>query len=463
MKLATSQRRWLIAAVICILLAGTVALLIDQLLARYNPTWEVNRHNADVALSERSRATLTDTAGYISIICLLPAEAPVTMPVGQLLRRFEHTSRELSGATLEISYIDPRTEPHTTAQLMASGAHGIGILVRQSGRNIFIPESALVSEAGVYDAAEAEEAIAAAFSRLSREDGIQVGWLTGHGEADYQSTDPQNGLSGLRRALENDGCTLRSLSLNTNGVISEIPPEIKVIAIMNPRYPITTAERALLSDWLDRGGRLICFLPAGDNAGLTTLFEQWGLRIGEMPRLGTSLTAAGTTLSSLLDATHPVTHDLAGKASVTFSAPKAIYPFDVRGIKGTPLVQLPVHSVPNDRSTSSKEVAAVIHAVERGSLVGADLGFRPGRMVLFGEAAFAQNDRILNHASANRDLIVNAVRWLTGHAGSGARGPSHVMIIGQDLQFWRTLFLVLGGLIPLLFCLLIKVLTWKMA
>ncbi|MBR4945568.1 MAG: Gldg family protein, partial [Kiritimatiellae bacterium] len=364
------------------------------------------------------------------------------------------------GATLEISYIDPRTEPHTTAQLMASGAHGIGILVRQSGRNIFIPEAALVSESGVYDAAEAEEAIAAAFSRLSRADGIQVGWLTGHGEADYRSTDPQSGHSGLRRALENDGCTLQNLTLNTNGEITEIPADIKVIAIVNPRYPITTAERALLSDWLDRGGRLICFLPAGDNAGLTALFEQWGLRIGEMPRLGTSLTAAGTTSSSLLDAMHPVTHDLAGKASVTFSAPKAIYPFDVRGIKGTPLVQLPVLAVPNDR-TSGKEVATVVHAVERGSLVGADLGFRPGRMVLFGESAFAQNDRILNHASANRDLIVNAVRWLTGHAGSGARGPSHVMIIGQDLKSWRTVFLVLGGLIPLLFCLLIKILTWK--
>ena len=460
MKLASSQRRWLFAAVICIILAATVALLIDQLLARYNPTLEVNRHNADVALSERSRATLTDTAGYISIICLLPAEAPVTMPVGQLLRRFEHTSRELSGATLEISYIDPRTEPHTTAQLMASGAHGIGILVRQSGRNIFIPEAALVSESGVYDAAEAEEAIAAAFSRLSRADGIQIGWLTGHGEADYRSTDPQSGHSGLRRALENDGCTLQNLTLNANGDVTEIPANIKVIAIVNPRYPITTAERALLSDWLDRGGRLICFLPAGDNAGLTALFEQWGLRIGEMPRLGTSLTAAGTTSSSLLDAMHPVTHDLAGKASVTFSAPKAIYPFDVRGIKGTPLVQLPVLAVPNDR-TSGKEIATVVHAVERGSLVGADLGFRPGRMVLFGESAFAQNDRILNHASANRDLIVNAVRWLTGHAGSGARGPSHVMIIGQDLKSWRTVFLVLGGLIPLLFCLLIKILTWK--
>ena len=295
---------------------------------------------------------------------------------------------------------------------------------------------------------------------MSRADGIQIGWLTGHGEADYRSTDPQSGHSGLRRALENDGCTLQNLTLNANGDVTEIPANIKVIAIVNPRYPITTAERALLSDWLDRGGRLICFLPAGDNAGLTALFEQWGLRIGEMPRLGTSLTAAGTTSSSLLDAMHPVTHDLAGKASVTFSAPKAIYPFDVRGIKGTPLVQLPVLAVPNDR-TSGKEIATVVHAVERGSLVGADLGFRPGRMVLFGESAFAQNDRILNHASANRDLIVNAVRWLTGHAGSGARGPSHVMIIGQDLKSWRTVFLVLGGLIPLLFCLLIKILTWK--
>ncbi|MBQ9694713.1 MAG: Gldg family protein, partial [Kiritimatiellae bacterium] len=288
MKFAPSQRRWLLAATCCIVLAAVIAILIDLLLAQWRPTLDLSPSDADTALSERSRTTLMDTAGYISIICLLPAESPVTLPVGQLLRRFEHTSRELSGATLEISYIDPRTEPQTTAQLMASGAHGTGILVRQSGRNIFIPTAALTTDAGIYDAATAEEAIAAAFSRLSRAEGIQIGWLIGHGEADYRTTDPQNGYSGLRRALENDGCTLQTLTLNSGTAISEIPPDIKVIAIVDPHYPITAAERALLSDWLDRGGRLICFLPSGDNAGLTALFEQWGLRVGEMPRLGTT-------------------------------------------------------------------------------------------------------------------------------------------------------------------------------
>lgn len=461
MKLSTKQRRWFCCAFICAALFATIAFLIDHLLIHYRPTLDVTALLSETALSERSRATLTDTAGTISIVSLLPVESPATLPVGQLLRRFEHTSREQSGATLEIAYIDPRSEPQITAQLMASGAHGTGILIRQSGRNIFIPESALLSEDGVYHASDAEEAIASALARLSRAEGIQIGWLTGHGEADYRSTDPQRGYSGLRRALENDGYTITPLTLNTGNSASSIPSEIKVIAIVDPRYPITSAERALLSDWLDRGGRLICFMPSGENAGLTALLESWGLRIGETPRLGAVLTAAGTAMTSHLAPAHPITQELVGKASITFSAPKAIYPFDVRGIKNTTLIELPVHPL-NNETRSQTETAIVALASERGSIVGDDLGFRPGRIILFGEAAVAYNDRMLNHASANRDLIVNAVRWLTGFSGSGARGASHVLIIDQNLKAWRTLVLILGGAIPLLFCLLIKLITWKM-
>ena len=463
MKLAPSQNRWLTCATLCILLAATIALLIDLLLLQWRPVLDSNWTEASLPLSARSRATLTDTAGTIAIVSLLPAESPATLPAGHLLRRFDHASRELSGAILEITYADPRTEPQFTAQMMAAGAEGPGILLRQMGRNVFIPEQALLSENGTYDPANAEEALAAAFARLSRADGVQIGWLTGHGEASLANPDPAEGYSGLRRALENEGCILRDLRLDANAAGLSIPPEIKVIAIVNPRYPITPTERIQLAEWLDRGGRLICFLPSGETSGLAPLLELWGLRIGTTPRIGTVTTPAGLSRTDLLDEAHPITEALAGNVSVNCCAPKALYPFDVRGINATALLRLTVHPLAEDTTTSGSEQIIVGLAAERGSNVGEDLGFKPGRIVIFGDASFASNRNVLNRASANRDLTINAFRWLTGLSGSGARGAFYGLSIGWDRQMWKYCLVILGVGIPLLFGLLIKLLTWRMA
>ena len=102
-------------------------------------------------------------------------------------------------------------------------------------------------------------------------------------------------------------------------------------------------------------------------------------------------------------------------------------------------------------------------AAERGSNVGEDLGFKPGRIVIFGDASFASNRNVLNRASANRDLTINAFRWLTGLSGSGARGAFYGLSIGWDRQMWKYCLVILGVGIPLLFGLLIKLLTWRMA
>lgn len=461
MKYSSSQRRWLICALICVVLATTSAILIDLLLTQWRPTLSLNRFFAETALSERSLATLAETAGVITVVSILPSDASAAVPVGQLLRRFEIAALDCAGAEIEVSYIDPRVNPQDAARMMAFGAQGTGILLRQAGRNVFIPEHALLAVDGSYSPADAEEAIAAAFARLSRTDGVQIGWLTGHGEPDFSSTDPHNGYSGFRRALENEGCRVQPLTLPANATIDAIPQEISALAIVAPRYPITAAERTLLSDWLDRGGRILCFLPPGSDGGLAPLLEQWGVRIGATPRFGQTQTASGASVATLLDSTHPVTTELADAATVIFDAPKLFYAFDVRGIHTTALVRLPLQPLYDRHELTHPELGTVLIAAERGSNVGDDLGFRPGRLIVGGDAAFVSNRYVLNHASANRDLAINAVRWLTGLSGSGARGASSVLTVGIDRQGWQILFVIMGALVPLAICGFIRLLTWR--
>jgi hypothetical protein len=118
--------------------------------------------------------------------------------------------------------------------------------------------------------------------------------------------------------------------------------------------------------------------------------------------------------------------------------------------------------VPLETPTDNgSEIATVLLAAERGSLVGADLGFRPGRIVVSGDESFINNRYVLTHASANRDLAINTIRWLTGLSGSGARGASQVLYVGYNRRAWFRLLLISGILFPFILCLIIKLLPGR--
>ena len=458
MRLTRGQWRWFLGAGVCVALAALAAVLADALLARLRPTIDVSALGVGPALSERGRATLTDTSGAIAVSCLLPAESPAALPVGRLLRAFAQASRDAAGATFTIAYVDPRMEIGETTRLMAQGAEGPGILFRQMGRHAFVPENALLSVSGAYDPAEAESAVTAAIARLSRAEGLEIAWLTGHGEPAFDGTDPLSGFSGLRRALENEGCRLRPLTLDVSAEGGGIPDSVGALMIVAPRYPVTSPERAILLDWLDRGGRLFCALPSSGDAGLGPLLERWGIRFGAWPRTPTRRAEGDAGLTDLLAADHPVTQELAGRAQLVFGAPRALMTEAVRGVSVTPLVRLEAAPLPNAAAQTNQTVA-VMMAAERGGRVGTDLAFRPGRVVAVGEAAFAENRYVLNHATANRDLTVNAMRWLTGLSGSGARTGAGVLRIGADARAWRVDFLTVALGVPFALCLLLWLLT----
>lgn len=463
MKMSALQRRWCFGALTCLLLAVIAAVLTDLLLAQWNPTLNLSAFGTTSPLSERSLETLADTTGTISVECIFPSESTAALPVGRLVRAFAQASRELAGADFDITYVDPRMEPGAAAQLVAQGATGVGILFRQDGRSIFLPEHVLVTSEGIYDPTDAENAIASAMARLSRQDGVVVGWLTGHGEPELNATNPLTGISGLQRALENEGCRVREIQLDvTQGATEAIPEDVKVLLVVNPRYPVTAAERVALSDWLERGGRLFCALPATTDVGLEALLERWGIRVGTLPRRPVKRILGDWGLATHLSSQHPVTCELAGKTQIALCAPRELIFERVRGISLTPLVSMDVAPLQETASTASTLVQVMV-AAERGAVVDPELGFQPGRIIVIGDAAFTENRHILNHASANRDLAVNAIRWLTGLDGSGARSGTAVFVTGLDLKSWQVNFIIVALGVPFVLCLLLWVLGRRRA
>lgn len=480
MRLSKGQRKWFLGALVCVALAALAAILADTLLARLRPTLDLSAYCGEPTVSERGRTTLMETSGTLSVACVLPSESPAAAPVGQLLRKFAQVSREVAGATIELEYVDPREDAGTAARLMAQGANGPGLLFRQAGRRVFVPERDLLTAQGsVYDPVEAETAVTAALMRLSAE-GVTVGWLTegaAEGRPAYADTDPMDGFSGFRRALEREGIRIVPVSLQE---AREIPESVSALLIMGPRHDLSTAERARLAEWLDRGGRLLCALPPAGDLGLSPLLEEWGIRVEATPRVPSRNGADGTGLADRLTDNHPITRELTeGGAQVAFVAPRALRmtttdhgapaatpstdatttlrtgSVDHGSVTVTPLVS--IDTLPTE--TLPERVATVMMAAESGSGMGADLAFHRGRVVVVGESGFATNRFTLGHASANRDLAVNAVRWLVELPGSGASSGAGVLRVGQDSRAWRLDFAIAVLFVPMTLCLLLWLAT----
>lgn len=443
------QRRWLLSAVFSLALAVLAAVLADALLAQWRPVIDLSRFGGAPALSGRAQAVLADLPGSVAVACILPLESPAARPTERLLRHFAQTARLQAGADMELSFIEPRLNVAAAAQLMGQGARGTGLLLRCSGRHVFVPERALLDAAGAaYDPAEAEGALVSALARLSRPDGIAVGWLTGHGEPAFELTDPESGHSGFARALENEGFSLQSLLLDTASPSTAIPETLGALVVLAPRYPITAAERALIADWLERGGRLLFVAPASGDAGLGTVLERWGLNLGTQTLVPAEQAEGGVGMARWLSPDHPVTRDLSGHAALLFGAPRAVVTGNAaRGVSPEELVRLRTAG-----SLPDAPLPAVMACAERGGIAGSDLAFRPGRVIVVGEPTFAENRYVQNHASANRDVLANAMRWLTGLPGSGARGDAGVLRLEADRRTWRLIFAMLAGVVPLAFC-----------
>ena len=90
-----------------------------------------------------------------------------------------------------------------------------------------------------------------------------------------------------------------------------------------------------------------------------------------------------------------------------------------------------------DAETEPSGPLVLAAALERGANAGANLAFRPTRIVVVGDAAFALNGALASRANANRDFLLNAFAWLAGLDASTAPGtPGNVIVTGLDRPGW---------------------------
>ncbi|MBM4336229.1 MAG: hypothetical protein FJ108_09975 [Deltaproteobacteria bacterium] len=275
-----------------------------------------------------------------------------------------------------------------------------------------------------------ERNITAALLRLSSERSPRVFFLIGHGEVDLAS-ESDGGYSGLAALLRDQGFDVRAL---VGPAAAEGPAGADVLIAAAPERDLLPEEIALLDRWLESGGRMLVLAEPGLRSNLySDLLLRWGFDLED----GVIVDAAASPLLEnpsplnllvhLFAPYHPVSRTLSRRTMVlmpttrpvalarkpqpddrleriAFATERARVDHDLtRALAG----RSPARS---DAAIGEPAVAAAGSYPRGGTGAAGEASAAEARIVVIGDRDFASN-RLIG-ALYNRDLLLNAARWL---------------------------------------------------
>lgn len=416
-------------------------------------------------LSARTRAMLANVGGNIKCTVIVPRNNLVYVPLRSLLSDIRE---DVAGhATISMDFLDPHSDLARSADAARRyGLSGWAVVFDNGERVERIPYESLIETIGVQTdrvppgtsgrvSFRGEQVCASTLARLAKPRSLVVYSLTGHGERDFSSYDSLTGYSDFGREISREGYVLRPLHIEAEG----IPEDCDLLIVPGPRnMPVATETRAI-DEYLKKGGRIMLLMDR-----LSSVPNGWEELMGSIGLVPSGFTAVDTVAlggySLPVDSfgTHPITRDI-GLSAVYFTNPQVIdiaatVPADIS-------VQIIAEAPPSAWGESNPEMLPrnydpvvdrkgslpLVVAVEKG---GENLGIRPMRAIVIGDSNFAANSMLAGGSTANRDLLLNSIAWLTdGGLASSSSPPEDGVALrlavsrGRMIRFWlRSVFLL---------------------
>ncbi len=263
-----------------------------------------------------------------------------------------------------------------------------------------------------------EQKFTSAILKLIRNETKNVYFLTGHEERGIEDRTPI-GYSEVKAELENQNY---AVWLFSSLVQPSIPADCAVLVIAGPKAPLTREELKMLTEYLERNGKLLLLLePSTDweDQRLVQLMRKWGVEVRN--DLVIDLVHSGVhghTAPFPEFEQHDITRSLQG-AGIPFLGTRSVTPAEEipdglrvkslaktvgetrvswgeteheRGIEFTPGVDTP----------PPVSIAVAVEQTEDTN--------QNTRIVVFGDSDFASNTFF---RTANRELFVATINWLT--------------------------------------------------
>ena len=388
-----------------------VVVLVNFLASRHHKRVDLTE-NKDFSLSEQTAKVLDGLPREVTLTSFSREGDPGRQKLEDLLEEYTYRTRKLT-----VRYIDPDKNP---TEVKRYNITELGTVVIESGK--------LEQRVNTSD----EEAITNALIKVTSDKERIVYGTTGHGEHDFNDTD-RGGLSALKTALEKQNYVVKPLSL-AHGM----PTDASVIVIDGPQKPFLEDEVKMISDWVDRGGRLLLMQDPGVDPGFDALLAKFGAAvrkdvvIDKVSQLFGGDARIPMVANDGYDRSHPITktfdyqtmYPLASSIDVKEPAPQ-----DVTAVKLARTSEMSWGEASDEEFRSghiqlddkdTRGPITVAAAFERktnppaeapAGTDGAPKPSAPGsRLVLFGDGDFASNNYF--NAGGNGDLALSAIAWL---------------------------------------------------
>ncbi|HEY0945430.1 MAG TPA: GldG family protein [Opitutaceae bacterium] len=427
----------LLQGLLFLTLCGGLNYLALHFTWRYDLTAH-RRHS----LSPETQAYLENLRQPVHIVVTLSADseneelAQAYRDVRGLLREYVYATENNPVGRITVDYLDIYQHRREAERLKIDRPNTIILLSDQNAKQRVIDlDSLYVVENREKKAFRGEQAFTSAILEIASPKKKKIYFLTGHGEMDPNAVDGLYGLSAFK-----DELMLRNFTVDVVDLAQkrQVPDDADLLVAASPRNKYWPFEEEMLRQYLaTRAGRLILLLsPGGGPHGLDRLLDDWGilsddvvvcdntresvtetgdLRITEFPPhpINQSLRAYGIPLT--LGYTRVARPDpgrtldpgldvqvIAATAATAWGErdyrQQGVPRFDAGvDLKGLPEID------PKDR------LGVIVASERKTPAEGLPFSVRGGRLVVFGNADLASNNRITN--PGNQNILLNAVNW----------------------------------------------------
>lgn len=420
-------RLFRVSTVTAMALSLVFAALAVVLALRINVSLDVQIAGRSHDMSARLRRILTEARGPVVISCFLSRSDARFRQISHVLRSLKRESAMNGGVELVVRFVDPRWDIGAAERLVSSGATENSV-VFEKGRRV-----AIVRLKDGFN----ERVCGSAIQRVAMPPRHQnIYWTTGHGEVRFDDYGTW-GMSDIARDLMREGYQNRLLDL-TDG--AQIPKDCALVAVVGAKNGFSRAEFGALDSYLKSGGRLLVLANTVEQGGVVGMLPTWGVRAVPLSVGDTkTITGSDAVVSEFTD--HTISAPLKG-SRIILERPMAFEPSAVtENVIGADFVEF--------SALARYGVSAVAAATERGRGAGADIAFRPTRIVVVGDASFVENGQLASRANANRDFFLNCVAYLSGTDAMLDSGVESGLLVSRlDRTGWRHLLVWMVGVAP---------------
>ena len=262
-----------------------------------------------------------------------------------------------------------------------------------------------------------EQKFTSAILKLIRNETKKAYFLTGHEERGIEDRTPI-GYSEVKAELENQNY---AVWLFSSLIQPSIPADCAVLIIAGPKAPLTREELKILTEYLERNGKLLLLLdpsPETEDQRLLQLMRKWGVEMKN--DLVVDIVHSGVQGHSAPFPEfeqHDITRALQG-VGIPFFGTRSVTPTEEipDGLKVKSLAKTvggtrvswgetefdSVEFTPGVDTPPPVSIAVAVEQTENAN--------QNTRLVVFGDSDFASNAFF---RTANRELFVATINWLT--------------------------------------------------